>query len=114
MSTSEWGRSAVYIFMASVAALFTMRMWIRARKASGGFAIPPHWYDVVALYLSSWVVLGYGIALRIFLGDHWTDHSRFLLGCFYQGYAFIVTAVALYYWVKPSMMVTPPPAPEER
>ena len=114
MSASDVGRVIIFFFMASVALLFSIRMWIRAYKESGPFKFPPHWYHVVAAYLSSWVVVGYGTALRIALEDYATDHSRWMLGVFYIGYAFIVTVIALYYWIKPEVLVVPPPAPIDR
>ena len=114
MSSSELARVAIYMFMASVALLFSIRMWIRAYRESGSFALPPHWYHVVSAYLSSWVVVGYGIALRIALDGHASAHTRWALGVISIGYALIVTIIALYYWVKPDMLVVSPPEPKER
>jgi hypothetical protein len=100
MTPSEWFRVAIYCFMAGVASLFSYRMWLRARYESGKFAFPPHWYHIVSLYLSSWVVLGFGISVRILCGEFTSEHTRFLMGLAYQGYALFFTVTALYYWVK--------------
>lgn len=111
MQPTEIVRAVAYVFIGAVAMLFSVRMYVRARREAASFAIPPHWFDIVAIYMSGISFWAIGLGIRYMMAPFTTPHTRWLWGWFYLTYAVCASALAVCFWAKPRRRIPPSEVP---